>query len=768
MFPTGYGKQLALIQRHLHGKYHMAHICDYGYEGPAFSYNGVKVYGVAEYPGQLTTNHMDECIANFLNSKPIDKWIIIGLGNLHNRGILESYPSLLLSPVETEELLDTQIHSISCSIPIAISEFGRHVIQKYGFECPFLIPHAVDTEILPPISSLALRSTKDWPFPSTKDFVVGFFGDLSSRKSPKVACEVWRKFSADKPTARLWIHHSNHIDMDHKALADFLQMPNVHVTTTKEGWDDKQILEKLKTLDCLLHPSKQEAFGVFQAEAQCVGTPVVSYLAGPAAELNMHSQLVSPNANVDELTHRLEYVYAKWTSKDFALNSQIQTSANHQFSPEVAFKELTKAIDYGFRSYYPKTKHSTPRKMKHICIISTWGIDCGIATYTKMLADTLCRTHKITILAEGGFRDTQLENKQGIEVIHCWDRRYPSHGSLKGVIESLTPDIVHIQHETSLFKMQGDLMESFYDLDAKIVTTLHTPDFSNKMVVSFSSEADLTIVHNNSLAERMNGSLPNAIVPISHGAKEISPTNHSRDETGVPKGIPLFFNFGFCSPTKGVLELIRAAKMLKKGELVVNDEQLTTTHFELVIYASKSNKDYYKRCVKEASDVDGITLSDEILPEEGIDFWATQSDFIVFPYSPSGHPFQINSTSGALMRVLSAGKPLLTTDEGRLRDIIGGVHGWKCAMGSVEGLALSIHTAVNQFNYSKKAYNQMSENVLSLAKTNAWPSVGQKHLQSYKKIASYHHYRTKNPVLSPQPRKQEVQMLLEGKEDEEE
>jgi len=125
MYPSGYGKQLALIQKHLAGKYFMAHICDFGYDGPAFEYNGVTVYGVAEHPGVLTTKHIDKCISNFLGAHPIDKWIIIGLGNLYNRGILENYPSLLLSVVETSELTSNELHSISTSIPVAISSFGQ-------------------------------------------------------------------------------------------------------------------------------------------------------------------------------------------------------------------------------------------------------------------------------------------------------------------------------------------------------------------------------------------------------------------------------------------------------------------------------------------------------------------------------------------------------------------------------------------------------------------------------------------------------------------
>lgn len=765
MQPSGYGKQLALLQKHLSGQYEMAHICDFGYKGPSFTLNGVKVYGVAEYPGVLTTKHIDKCIENFLSSKPIDRWLIIGLGNLYNRGILENYPSLLLSVVETEHLNDGELHAISTSIPIAISRFGQNVIQNHGIECGHVAPHAVDMDTIPKASSASLRAKKDWPFASTKLFVAGFFGDLSMRKNPYKVFQLWDRFSQGKSDVRLWVHHSNHTDCENKALVEFSQMHNTHITTTDEGWDDHEMMRKLKTLDCLLHPSSREGFGIFQAEAQCVGTPVIAYDEGPAKEVIVEPQLLSPSDDVEELLARLEFVYKSWSAKNFSLNDKIQKRALSIFKPEYAFSELNSALDLAFTQFYPEAKYSKQRRLKHVCIVSTWGIDCGIATYTKMLVDNM-KGCKVTILAEGSVGKSERYGE--VEVIYCWDRNFPSEGNLKGVIDAIQPDVVHLQHETSLMKYQEGLYESLYDIDAKIVATLHTPDFTNPHINTISSQADLVILHNEPLSRNINGSLPNAVQHIPHGSYAIPAAAYDRSQTGVPQGIPLIFNYGFCSPTKGVLELVRAVKMLKEGKLLDGEgNPITTTHFEVVIYAGKDNKEYFARCAKEASGLDGLILTDEILPEEGIDYWANVSDFIVFPYSPSSHPFQVNSTSGAVMRVLSAGKPIIATDEGRLRDIIGGVHGWKCAMGSIESLAYTIHKAVEQFNYNKRAYQEMSQNVLALHHANSWGKVAEKHVSTYRKICRLGHWRTKNPVFTPTKKSAEVQLLLDDVGEEE-
>ena len=257
----------------------------------------------------------------------------------------------------------------------------------------------------------------------------------------------------------------------------------------------------------------------------------------------MNPQLVSPTKNVDELVHRADFIYSQWKSQNFSLNEETSKRAIAQFEPANAFKDLKKSINHAFVEFYPETKHSPPRKMKHVCLVSTWGIDCGIATYTQMLATELSKYCRVTILAEGKIEPSSITNHSAnISVIHCWDRHFPSGGSVRGVVDALNPDVVHVQHETSLYKAQHDLLNELYSTDAKIITTFHTPDFAKNEIVDFSNQSDLSIMHNRPLAEKMNGSLPNAVQHIPHGVKALNRVG-SREESGVPKAIPVFFNY---------------------------------------------------------------------------------------------------------------------------------------------------------------------------------------------------------------------------------
>ena len=113
------------------------------------------------------------------------------------------------------------------------------------------------------------------------------------------------------------------------------------------------------------------------------------------------------------------------------------------------------------------------------------------------------------------------------------------------------------------------------------------------------------------------------------------------------------------------------------------------------------------------------------------------------------------------MRVLHGGKPIIATDEGRLRDVIGGVHGFKSSKGSPESLALTIYHAINQFNFNKKGNNAMSNSVKELANTYAWPKVAETHREAYARLCTLHHFRTKTLIEKPIPKTENVALFLE-------
>ena len=87
--------------------------------------------------------------------------------------------------------------------------------------------------------------------------------------------------------------------------------------------------------------------------------------------------------------------------------------------------------------------------------------------------------------------------------------------------------------------------------------------------------------------------------------------------------------------------------------------------------------------------------------------------------------------------MLDAGKPIIATDEGRLRDIIGGVHGWKVAQGDSESLKDAIVQAVNTCTREPERFVRMGQAVREMADSLSWDRISDQHLSAYRKVCSF-------------------------------
>jgi glycosyltransferase involved in cell wall biosynthesis len=480
------------------------------------------------------------------------------------------------------------------------------------------------------------------------------------------------------------------------------------------------------------------------------GVPVISTDYGPMPELNFRPEMVVSVDGYREgedyglpsvagIVVRLQTLYDEWKQD---LNSGANLSLVNQYAPEFVFpKNLDGLLKYMFNHYYPPLIKVHPKKVNHIGLISTYGVNCGIATYTQMLAESLRDLgHKVTIFAE--CTESQPIATRGsinnIDIEYCWNRKYLSGGALAYAIESVNPEILHVQHEATMLRSFADLYSTLRGMDKHIVTTLHTPDFNNEAVKEAILLSDGVFLHNERLAVELAGTVPAPVNYIPHGVLHIPPSPSARKEIGLPEGIPLIFHYGFPSKAKGTLTLLKAVEKVKE----------TTQYFEVAIFAGENASganDYTRQCEALASQIDGVFYSKEYISEAKLNQFLNASNIIAFPYSGQG----VNSTSGAVMRTLSAGKPIIATDEGRLRDLIGGIHGWKCAANDVDSLASAIKEAIRVYSTEKPQYTRMAENVKSLASERDWPIIAGKHSISYTKICAawaFHHHSVLTPI----------------------
>ena len=734
--PTGYGKQLNYIGQYLKNHYKVLHVSDFGYDLNSFQFNGVEVAPIESKPGNLTNHYLKATIDSWLERENIDRWVLIALGDLHKWGeLFAGFPSAVIAPIDCGEISEKEMQTLQQSIPVAMSVYGQRVLVKHGFHGAFYLHHVAEKS-KSRRSKQAIRSTKHWKIPPG-NFTVGIWGDFTVRKSPHEMMEAWNEFSMKKKDVSLWIHHSNHRQMVPAMDGWF----DAHITTTAGNWTDERLLENLSALDALLHCSNQEGFGVLQIEAQLNGVPVINTDFGPMPELNMIPAMVVPKEGTRDgryglpdkaaILMRLESLYARWKdNQPQPINEKIKKYTPGQTFP----KHRDPLLDYMFKHFYPKPLLVRPRKPKHIGIISTFGVDCGIATYTSMLSNSLLALgYQVTVFSEEG-----AEIEIGDNVVASWDRRFYSGERLLDAIDVVNPDIIHVQHESTLFRAFGDLYESLRKRDLHIITTLHTPDFSNPSVMEACLMSDGIILHDERNANQLAGSVMAPVEHIPHGVLHIAPNPDARKEIGLPSGIPMLFHYGFPSHSKGTLDFLKAVQRVKEN----------SPYFEVAIFAGEnaggSPNAYKQECHALAEQIDGVFYSTEFASEDKLNQFLNASSVVVFPYAGAG----VNSTSGALMRSLSAGKPIIATDEGRLRDIIGGVHGWKCNAGNVASLEEAIREAIHVVSNDKPLYERMSRRVKEMAVENDWNTVAAKHHAVYNKVGAawaIHHHSSLQP-----------------------
>lgn len=292
---------------------------------------------------------------------------------------------------------------------------------------------------------------------------------------------------------------------------------------------------------------------------------------------------------------------------------------------------------------------------------------CGIATYTDYLIHGIREADpasEIKIVAEQGASPLKEER---LEVIPCWDRNEdyvePIVAHTKGA------DVVHIQHEYSIYTFDDRLPSVLRKLDAnaKKVITIHCvrpAQFSERGAVDenfaagIARLADQVIVHLESqqaILMRL-GVPPEKIRVIPHGT-ELSDEDKaaSRERLGVPGDAKMLLMFGFVKKHKClhvVLEaLVEILKEFKEARLFVAGGLAPT--------ASQKDRDYAEYVGKRTAELgleDSVIYPNRFFPNEDVPYLFGASDIVLFPYYEEDR-----SASGSFHLAVGAKKPVIAS-----------------------------------------------------------------------------------------------------------
>ena len=305
--------------------------------------------------------------------------------------------------------------------------------------------------------------------------------------------------------------------------------------------------------------------------------------------------------------------------------------------------------------------------MKIVYISTYLPTQCGIATYTDYLIRGIEKadpTSEIKIIAEYG---ASAIKRDKLEVIPCWDR---NENYVEPIIShTKAADVVHIQHEYSIYKFDDRLPSVLQGLDAntrKIITIhcVRPAQFSERGAVdeNFAARiaglADDVIVHlpsQEAILTRLGIPLKKIHI-IPHGT-ELSNEDKkiSRNRLGLPVNAKILLMFGIVKPHKNfhvvldafveILEKFRDVYLFIAGGLAPT--------------ASKKDRDYAESVAKKIEELKlekNIIYPNKFFPNEDVPYLLRASDIVLFPYYEEDR-----SASGSFHLAIGAQKPIIAS-----------------------------------------------------------------------------------------------------------
>ena len=183
------------------------------------------------------------------------------------------------------------------TIPIAMSEFGRRMLENEGC-APLYVPHGVDTGLYRPGDPVPYRDTV--PGMTGDSFVIGIvaMNRDKDRKGFQEQLLAFASFHARHPDSFLAVHSAPGGGVNLPALAARLGITGAVAFPDSYSYDlglisEEQLATFYQGLDILSMTSYGEGFGLPLLEAQACGIPVVTTDASATSELCGAGWLVS-------------------------------------------------------------------------------------------------------------------------------------------------------------------------------------------------------------------------------------------------------------------------------------------------------------------------------------------------------------------------------------------------------------------------------------------------------------------------------------------
>lgn len=300
-----------------------------------------------------------------------------------------------------------------------------------------------------------------------------------------------------------------------------------------------------------------------------------------------------------------------------------------------------------------------PPQNLRVAMVSQYGINCGIATYTKYLCDELRPlVADLRIMAEDADPKDCINDKQE-NVVRCW-KRTGDYSRIIRAMEEYQPDLIYVQHEYGALNHGANWNTLIGHLNARwrTIVVLHSVyDHKDKLI--FEAPCQEIIVHSMSGRDllRKKGVDHATINYIPHGCMKLNPY---QIRFSAIESKHMLFQYGFGFEYKGWENCLEIVEKLKKKY----SDLVYVGIFNVSKFSEAFNNSYFDRLMTMARErglENNFVLHKGFRSEEILQSYMAQCQVNLFPYW-NHHEWRVHGASGAVRLALASGVPTIVGD----------------------------------------------------------------------------------------------------------